>query len=149
MTVALLIGAIVLLVLALTMGITHTLTTSWTRNGDTISKQVAVTAADVGENNLDVTLTALQSDKQVVVGVDVSTLKSLYIYSDVDCTIEWNNNAGAQGSLTITAESPLQWYSTSGVTNPLGVTDITNLYVTNLDNTTGTVKIRLLQDATP
>lgn len=125
----------------------HTLTMKYARDSEVLSKSVTLT--NDGENNIDVSLTASQVDKQVVVGIDVSTVVSLYILADVASKLEWNNDSGAQGSITLAADQPLQWYSGCGMANPLGSTDITGFYATNLDAEAGTIKIRLLQDVTP
>lgn len=125
----------------------HVIGLTYTRSGEQLTKNVTLT--NDGENNIDVSLTALQTDKHVVVGIDVSALTSLYILSNVAATIEWNDNAGAQGSLTLVADKPVVWYTGCGLANPLGAVDITDLYVTNGANSVGLVNIRLLQDATP
>ena len=127
---------------------THTIATTWSRSGETISQSVSVTAD--GEINADVALTASQANKQVDVAIDVSDLKSLLISSDVNCTVYTNAASGGSPDQTIaiTADKPLIWNQYSGLENPLD-TDVTALYITNGAAAAGTVKIRALLDVTP
>lgn len=128
--------------------ISHTLTLSWSRNGESISQTVTPTAE--GERNYNVTVNAATTDKQVEMPIDVSEVKSLYIHSDQNITIEYNDNAGAQGTLTVTANKPIIWYVGCGyaITAVLAV-DVTNFYITNAGASAANVKIRILEDTTP
>lgn len=124
----------------------HNFTLAWSRSGESISKTVTVTADS--EYNADIPLTASQADEQVAATLDVSEIKSIFISSDVDVTLETNSSSAPDETLSITADEPFVWRTGSGVTNPLE-TDITALYLTNGDATAGTVKIRILYDGTP
>lgn len=142
--------AVALLLLALVAGldIAHVLTLSWARSGETISQTVTVEAE--GERNYNITVNASTTDKQVEMPIDVSEVKALYIHSDQTVTIEYNDNAGAQGSLTVTANKPIIWFTGCGyaITAILAV-DVTNFYISNAGGTAATVKIRILEDTTP
>jgi hypothetical protein len=124
------------------------LTLSWARSGETISQTVTLDAE--GERNYNVTVNAAQTDKQVEMPIDISEVKSLYIHSTEDVTIEYNDAAGAQGSLTVTAEKPIIWYLGCGyaITAVLAV-DVTNFYLTNAGADAAVVKIRILEDTVP
>lgn len=124
----------------------HNFTLAWSRSGESISKTVTVTADS--EYNADIPLTASQADEQVAATLDVSEIKSIFISSDVDVTLETNSSSAPDETLSITADEPFVWRTGSGVVNPLE-TDITALYLTNGDATAGTVKIRILYDGTP
>jgi hypothetical protein len=142
--------AVALLLFALAAGvdISHTLTLSWARNGETISQTVTVEAE--GERNYNVTVNASTTDKQVECPIDVSEVKSLYIHSDQTVTVEFNDNAGAQGSFTVTANKPVIYYVGCGWDlSDLLPADVTNFYITNAGGTAAAVKIRILEDTTP
>lgn len=124
----------------------HNIGLSWNRSGETISKTVVMTAD--GEVNVDTTVNASATDKEVDIAIDVSSLQSLYIWSDQDVTIQTNSGSVPADTLTIEADSPLVWYVGCGLDNPLG-TDVTKLYLTNAGGAAATVKIRVLQDVTP
>lgn len=128
--------------------ISHVLTLNWTRSGEQIALNVTVSAD--GEVNRNVELTALQADEQVVLNIDVSALSLLYVSSDVDVTIDTNSSSEPDDTLTVTADNPLVWYTGCGLPNPFASgTDVTQVFITNGDNEAGTVKIRVLLDATP
>ena len=95
---------------------------------------------------------ASDTDTQVDVTIDVSQIKSLFIYSpDSDLLLETNNAASGScdDSITIKEDIPLVWDSTSGYyTCPLG-TDVTTIYVTNSGGVATTLYIGLCRDATP
>jgi len=123
----------------------HTLT--YTRSGEQISKSVTITKD--GEINTDVSLTSTQANKEADINLDVSAMGSLFISSDVACVVRTNaTGTSADNTLTLAAGYPLEWYSGSGIANPL-TADVTQVFVTNLATTTGTVQIRTLQDNTP
>jgi hypothetical protein len=125
---------------------THNFSYVWSRNGETISNVVAVTSD--GEHNFDVSLTSEQVHKQLDIALDVSELKAIVISTTVDITLKTNDSGTPIQTLTIEAGEPLIWQVESGLTNPL-TTDVTAMYFTNGEATTGTVKLRFLEDATP
>lgn len=125
----------------------HAIALNWTRSGESITKSVTVTAD--GEHNVDVTVNAATTDKQVDIALDVSEIQSLYISSDKDITIETNAvNAAGGNTLTVGADEPMVWYAGCGLTNPL-TADVTVMYITNAGASAATVKIRILEDVTP
>lgn len=146
-------GIVALLVIALAAlvilaGISHTLTLSWSRSGETISQTVTIT--DSGELNRDFTVGASTNDVQVECPIDVDKVKSLYIHSDETVTFEFNDNAGAQGSFTVTADVPIVFCTGCGWDlADLLPADVTSFYVSNAGGSTATVKIRIVEDNTP
>lgn len=140
--------ALLLFCLFAGVDIAHVLTLSWARSGETISQTVTIEAE--GERNYNVTVNAATTDKQVEMPIDISEVKALYIHSDQTVTIEYNDNAGAQGSLTVTANKPIIWYVGCGyaITAVLAA-DVTNFYITNAGATAAAVRIRILEDTTP
>jgi len=125
---------------------THSVKYQWSRNGEMISREVDISAD--GEKNIDVTLTASQTNKRVVIAIDVSEVKSLMIDSKTNVSIKTNSTSSPAQTLTIVPGYPWVWTVESGLSNPLS-TDITDLYITNADASTGLVTLRVLQDITP
>lgn len=128
--------------------VTHTLTLTYTRSGEQISRNVAISAD--GEPNVDFTLTSSQSNKQVLIAIDVSALKSIYIDSTTDITIKTNSSSEEDDTISVSGGEPLVWFTGCGLATPFtSGTDVTQIYVTNGEASAGTVKIRCLHDATP
>lgn len=127
--------------------ISHTLTLSWARSGESIAQSVTVSADS--ESNFNVTVPATTTDMQVEVTLDVSQMAALYVHSDKDITLETNSGSAAAATITITANKPIVWFTGSGTTNPLGATDVTAVFLTNAGASDATVKFRALVDNTP
>lgn len=123
--------------------ISHVLTLSWARNGESISQ--SVTISDNGELNRNVTVANGATDFPVAATIDVSEIKSLYIHSTQNVTIETNSGGSPANTLTVTANKPLVWYVGCGLTNPLS-TDVTGLFITNASGSSADVKIRIIVD---
>ena len=131
----------------------HILSLTWIRGSEqipTTSTPVTITAD--GEINADISIDASAVDKQATIAIDVSVLKCLVLSCDKGLTIQTNDGTTPDDTLTLTANEPLIWWSTSGITCPLTV-DVTDLYCTRAgaDAATGTatLKVRSLQDVTP
>jgi hypothetical protein len=126
---------------------THSLTRGWQRNSDITSKRQDITAD--GELTAEIAVPDSSTDLQATVAIDVSAMKSLFLLSDQDVTIETNSGSAADDTITLKAGIPLIWENVSGYyTNPLG-TDVTDLYITNDSGSSATVTLRVLQDVTP
>lgn len=128
------------------MSVTHVVSQAYSVGGMTVSKTVQVT----GESGQEVSIAlqaAGETDKLFVEPtIDVSELKSLAVFSDVDCTLETNSDSAADDTLTITAGIPLIWVEDSGIACPL-TADVTKWYV-NSDPIVGggTLRIFNVQD---
>ncbi|MFG0247840.1 MAG: hypothetical protein ACF8OB_03050 [Phycisphaeraceae bacterium JB051] len=126
---------------------THSLFRNWQRNSDLTSKRQDINAE--GEQTVEVAVPDSSTDKQIDIVIDVSELKSLYIVSDQDVTIETNDGSAPDDTIALKAGIPLMWESVSGYfSNPFS-TDITGLYITNSSGSDATVTIRVLEDVTP
>lgn len=123
---------------------THTYGVSWTQGTESVQNTVSVTA-DLGKQ-LDVAVAANQTNYEVDYTLDVSSCKGLYISSDVAMTVKTNSSGSPDQTITLTANTPVIWYTGIGATCPI-TTDVTKLYVTN--TTAGTLKVRSLEDVTP
>lgn len=125
---------------------THNFTYGWSRNGESISRTIEVTAP--GEKNFDVSLTSGQANKLYEATIDVSTMKSLIIDSPADdITLKTNSSGSPAQTLTIKAGEPLVWCEDSGLPNPL-TTDVTAFYLSTAATRAVTAKIRILEDVT-
>ena len=126
----------------------QTLTLNWVRQGESVTQQVTLTAD--GEHNYDIPIPATNplTDLQVDITLDVSELKSVYVWSDVAVTLEGNDAAGTQYSIALAANKPLIWYTGCGWANPFTV-DVSAMYVSKTGTATGTLKMRFLEDDTP
>lgn len=145
---AFLFAALVVLALLLGADISHVLTLSWARSGETISQTVTISAE--GERNANVTVNAATNDKRIEFPIDVSEVKLLYIHSDQDVTFEFNDNAGAQGSFAVTANTPIIFCTGCGWSlADLLPADVTDFYISNAGATAANVRIRVLEDTTP
>jgi hypothetical protein len=81
----------------------------------------------------------------VATEIDVSALTLVYISSDKTITFKNNDDGSPDDTLTITADSPLVWYSNCGLPNPFAsAVDIESFKLTRAVAGDATVKIRLL-----
>ncbi len=95
-----------------------------------------------------------QTDEQHAIDMDISEVKSLYVNSTQDITLEWNNGAGAEGSIAMLSDEPVLWWSTqktkAGVTiNPLGTDNLTDFFWTNASGGDAVINIEIVYDASP
>lgn len=88
------------------------------------------------------------TDLAIVVAIDVSAVKAFYIISDVAMTIETNSGSSPTNTLSLVAGVPYLWTTDSYNTFKL-TGDVTVMYATNASGSAGTLKLRVLQDATP
>lgn len=125
---------------------THTLIMGWASGGDNLSKSVVQTAD--GETNLDIAVPDSSTDLLVAFVADVSQMKSLFLLSDKDVTIETNSGSAADDTIDLKANVPVMWVDGGTLANPL-TTDVTALYITNASGSAATVNLRMLIDSTP
>ncbi len=120
--------------------------------GEVVNKSVTITDEAIIDLSFDVE--DGQEDELHTIALDVSETKSVYIVSDQDVTMEWNDSAGAQGSLSLLAGEPVVWWSTQvtdggNTLNPLGATDLTGTYWTNASGSTANINFQAVYDASP
>ena len=91
-------------------------------------------------------------DKIVTCAIDYSALKSLFVSSDQDITIELKNpggsSAAADETWVLKANQPIDWQTGDVMDAPLSA-DVTVIYVTNASGSTANLEIRVGQDPTP
>jgi len=91
------------------------------------------------------------TDQAVTLSIDVSALKALLIYSNVNATLETNAvDATGGDTLTLVAGVPFPWSSTGPHANPFtSGLDVTVGYVTVPGAVNATNEFVALQDGTP
>ena len=122
-------------------------------NGGKVVRKT-VTSTSEAKLSQSYTVNDSQTDQQHAIDLDISEVKSLYINSTQDITLEWNDASGTQGSIAMLANEPVIWWSTqktdAGVTlNPLGTTDLTDFYWTNASGANADINIEIVYDASP
>jgi hypothetical protein len=106
------------------------------------------TFTDSAEVNITEDVATAETDKEVDLVMDVSEIAALYINSTQDVLLEVNDGAGTGGSISLVADVPYVWHSSSYHTNLLG-TDITAIFITNASGSTATIDMHFVYDATP
>jgi hypothetical protein len=129
------------------MAFTHTIRTTFSSTGGASVQGTVATVADA-EDNRDIVVPPATTDHPVALTLAFSLLKSLFILSDQDVSFQTNNAAVPIDTLTLKANVPFSWVSTSGVINPF-TANITSLFLTNAGATAATVQIRIAVDSTP
>lgn len=125
---------------------TQTINLDWSAGNNSLSKPITITAD--GEANIEVTVADAAVDLPVMIAIDVSALKLLYLSSDQDLTIKTNDSGTPTDTLTVSGGKPLVWFEQNGYTNPLSA-DVTAIYVSNSSGSPAKLIIKTLQDATP
>lgn len=134
------------------MSFTHTMTVSHLTSGGAISKSVAITAS--GEQRISESFASDASDQAIVVSIPADETKAVTMLATADCTLEYNDGSGTQGTIELAANLPVTWYTGAPWTmaDVMGydssAVDITALYLT-ADGAAGTIEIIVLTDATP
>ena len=102
------------------------------------------------EDNRDISVPDSSTDLQANIAIDVSLLKSFYLDSDQDVTVETNNGTTPDDTFTLKANSPVIWDENDDQPNPFAsAVDVTAVYITNSSGTAATVRFRIGQDSTP
>lgn len=110
------------------------LTKSSTYTGDArLSREVEVATAE--------------TDYLIAMVLDVSEIDGIYIVSDQTVTFETNNGAAPAETISLVADVPYLWTTSSYFTNLLA-TDITAIYITNASGSTATINIEVVFDST-
>jgi len=125
---------------------THTIGRTWSGAGLSLSSSKAYSAA--AEYNFSESLGGAETDTEIACVLDVTEIKAVYFCATQDMTVEWNDNIGSQGSISLLANEPLVWHTDSYYTNLL-TPDITAFFVTNASGSTGVIDFRCVIDPTP
>lgn len=101
-----------------------------------------------GSDSREITIAIGASDYEVVIAIDFSELKSLFIAADQDLTLETNSGAVPDDTISLKADAPMVWNEDSYFSNPF-TADVTSIFVTNASGVATTLIIEVVQDATP
>lgn len=119
------------------MAITHQVQTTITDGAlriTTLAEQVVQAAVMIEE-----TIVSPSTDKLVTVMIPVSQLKTFYLASDQDVTVETNNSSAPQETFNLKANKPVVWFTGMSAAPIAG--NVTALYITNSSGATATVKL--------
>lgn len=133
---------------------THTITTTYTGGGATVSQSTSITADSEARQEIAVASDA--ADLEVDVHIPDGEIKAFILLADQTLSLEYNDAAGTHGDITLTADLPVYYYTGAPFTlaNVMsfvgGDLDVTKFYVTNDDTTAATtLYITTLYDGTP
>ncbi len=88
------------------------------------------------------------TDLEVELALDVSHIKSIYIKSDQDMTLETNDAGAPADTISLKANKPYIWHTDSYFTNKL-TTDVTKIFLTQSSGSAATLDIEAVTDSTP
>lgn len=121
--------------------------------GEADQVDATVTQTADAEDSRSLSVADGVTDQEVVLAVDVSALKSLYMLSTKDVTVETNSASTPDNVFTLKANVPFIWQAGGPAlrdTAGAAVTvDIAKLYVTNASGAAAAIEMRVLQDSTP
>lgn len=90
------------------------------------------------------------TDQQRTLNIDVSEMQVAFFLSDQDVTMEWNDGAGAQGSLALKAGVAfIERLAADQYHAALLTVDVTDAYFTNASGSVANITIGVIQNNTP
>jgi len=126
----------------------HDINMSWAEGarGGTYSTSYTGDASD----SRAITVPASTTDMLVNVAIDFSQIKSLILACDFAITIETNDSAAPDDTITLVANVPLVWNADAYFANPITV-DVTKIYLTTgaIGAVDATFTMELIHDSTP
>lgn len=128
------------------MAFSHDYKISITSPSGTVSKQTSYSGS--GSLEISESVADSETDYDIVASIDVTAVKSFYIVSDQDVTVETNSGSEPDDTLSLVAGVPYYW-NTDSYDSFLLTADVTVLYVTNASGATANIEIRVIQDTTP
>lgn len=124
----------------------HTHTRQISLGGETINTVEIVSAE--GRDGFDVIVPDSSTDFEVVRTIDISSLKSFYLMSDQDVTIQTNDGTTPDDQFVLTAGVAYQWTEDS-VADLVLTQDVTSFFITNTSGAAASVRMECLLDVTP
>lgn len=88
------------------------------------------------------------ADFAINIAIDVSAVKSIFILSDQDLTLETNDGTTPDDTITLKANVPYIWNADSYDVFLL-TTDVTQLLLTNASGVIASLRVIVSQDSTP
>lgn len=122
------------------------------QRGSDASASYTETVTASAEANVDETIGVDAANFLINLAIDISALKSIYMLASKNMTIYTNDlSSGAPDhTISLVANVPYRWTTASPGASPFAgdASDVTKIYVTGA-GASGTLKINILQDATP
>jgi len=128
------------------MTITHTTRLSWTGEGGLAVTGALAKAANAEQNRV-LAVPGESTDAEFDLDFAFADLKSIYLQSTQDVTIETNDGAAPDDTITLKAGVPFWWADGNGAGNPF-TADVSTIFITNAGTTAAQVDIRVLYDST-
>lgn len=131
------------------MAFQHTFEKSVTTAGKKTSASFNVSHDQ--EINIDVNVNDAVTDLLVELAFTLARLKSIFIKSDKDLTLEFNSTGGSGGIIALKANKPYEWIPAAdgGYFTNLITANVTALYVTNASGGTARLELSAIVDPTP
>lgn len=125
------------------MAFTHTISTSFARNGDTIAKSVAKSGSS--EQAVDTSFATATTDGVIDVDFVYGDLRSLYLVSDQAVTAQFVRASDDNEFVTVNlaANVPYVWQYGGYAANPFNA-DVKELHITNASGSTANISLRVL-----
>ncbi len=90
------------------------------------------------------------TDEQRTLNIDVTEMQMIYIVSDQDILMEWNDNVGTQGSIALIANVAfVEVLAANQYHVALMDVDVADLYFTNSSGEDANISICVVQNNTP
>jgi hypothetical protein len=131
------------------MSFSHTFERSVTTAGKKTSASFAVTHDN--EIGIDLNVNDAVVDQLVELVFTIARLKSIFIKSDKDVTLEFNSIAGSGGIIALKANKPYEWIAAAegGYFTNLITANVTALYISNASGAAARVELSAIVDPTP
>lgn len=122
---------------------TYTLLTQMNTPSGAVSQSTSATADAIIEMDVEI---PLANDTEVALACEYGQMKGVYLLASKAMTLEVNSGSAPDQTISLLANVPKAWIYGGDGTNPFSE-DITALFVSAA--AAGTLKIRILTDATP
>jgi hypothetical protein len=126
--------------------ITHTIGQSY-KSGAGSTSSISKTYSSNTEVNIEDSITALATNFIITVGIDVSQIQSMMIYSDQPVTVKTNSNSSPVDTITLGASltKMILWTTNNIEACPL-TADVTSLHIACPGATAASFKLSVLLD---
>jgi len=129
------------------MAFTHTVRQTWTSPNGSVELQGSVSETANAERNAQLAIAGTTADQQFDLDVLFAKLKSVFLLSTIDLTIETNaTDATGGNTIELVANVPFYWCNSSGLACPF-TANVTTMYVTPGGSVAGTLDIKILVDS--
>jgi len=118
-------------------------------SGDSLTREISLVGDGIVQRS--VALADPETDKQVALVLDVSTIKMLYMVSGVDLTLKTNSSSVPDDTISMLAGVPILFYAGSGyLIGDLFTADITtDIFLTTSGGGVSAFELRCVLDSTP